>query len=131
MSTWHQDKAGPIAPPTTWTIETNPPNGMRTRMEGFLTRQAAEERLAEWRRAGNGHYSYVIGPPDEKSTREASRRYFLCGTRAVIRPQERGAYRVVCATCGAGGSVPRMSLDRATEAATRDSGKPCNACGAS
>ena len=70
MSTWHQDKAaregrGPAAP-TTWTIETKPPHGMRTRMSGFLTRQAAEERLAEWKRAGNGAYSYVIGPPNER-----------------------------------------------------------------
>lgn len=59
-----------------------------------------------------------------------AKRYYLCGTRAVIRPQERGAYRVVCATCGAGGSVPHTSLPQATKAATRDSGKRCQTCGA-
>lgn len=72
MSTWHQDKAGPIAAPTTWTIETNPPNGMRTRMSGFPTREAAEERLAEWVRNGNGAHSYVIGPPRDYEAERAA-----------------------------------------------------------
>ena len=60
-----------------------------------------------------------------------AKRYYTCGTRTVVRPNPSGAYYVVCATCGAGGSVPHMALAQATKAATRDSGKACKICGAS
>ena len=60
---------------------------------------------------------------------------FVCGTRRVIG--EEGNWRVVCATCGAGGTVrytERLAApgqQSATSACIRDSGRPCRACGAS
>lgn len=59
-------------------------------------------------------------------------RLSVCGTRAVVKLQE-GNYRVVCATCGSGGSVHHSTQESASRAATRDSGRPCPAkhpCGA-
>lgn len=54
---------------------------------------------------------------------------YAIGTRAVVR---RGTsdYRVVCATCDAGGTVRHPTRDCAMRAATRDSALPCRACGA-
>jgi len=57
-------------------------------------------------------------------------RTFVCGTRAVVHLRP-GVWRVVCATCGAGGSVAHMAARDANRAAIRDSNKPCRACGAS
>ena len=56
-------------------------------------------------------------------------REFVCGTRAVVKrgPDD---YRVVCASCGAGGTVRHDIRGNATRAAVRDSNKPCRACGA-
>ena len=71
MSTWHQDKAGPVAAPTKWVIETNPPNEMRTRMT-FPSKEAAEQCLSEWKAAGRGAYSYVIGPPRDYEEERAA-----------------------------------------------------------
>lgn len=60
---------------------------------------------------------------------EANR--FVCGTRAVV---ERGPkdFRVVCATCGAGGSVRFCERKMANHHAIRYSAYPCLApgCGA-
>lgn len=57
-----------------------------------------------------------------------ARREFVCGTRAVLFG--RGRYWVVCATCGAGGTVPYLTAEAAKKAAVRDSNKPCRSCGA-
>jgi len=56
-------------------------------------------------------------------------RVFVCGTRATLRrgPDE---YRVVCATCGRGGTVRHDTREAANRAAVRDSARPCRACGA-
>jgi hypothetical protein len=51
-----------------------------------------------------------------------TRRYFR------YRPDD---WRVVCATCGNGGSVIHKTREAAGHAAARDSGKVCKACGAS
>jgi len=63
-----------------------------------------------------------------------STRMLLCGTRKVIagpKPYEgRDTWRVVCATCGAGGSVRHATYDAAATACIRDSGRRCAACGA-
>lgn len=56
-------------------------------------------------------------------------RTFTVGTRAYGKVAP-GDYRVVCATCGAGGTVAHRTLQSAGAAATRDSGKPCHKCGA-
>ena len=56
-------------------------------------------------------------------------RVFVCGTRAVYRVGSQD-YRVVCATCHAGGSVRHKIPEDADRAAVRDSNKPCKACGA-
>lgn len=57
-------------------------------------------------------------------------RLFVCGTRSV---EQRGPrdFRVVCATCGAGGSVRHDTKKEANSAAVRDSVRHCRACGAS
>lgn len=59
-------------------------------------------------------------------------RVFTCGTRTVV---ERGdpptAWRVICATCEAGGTVLHRTKEAAERAAVRDSNKPCSSCGAS
>ena len=61
-------------------------------------------------------------------------RPFVCGTRRVIADKTRaGIWRVVCASCGGGGSVAHAEREEATKAAVRDSSKPCPArpsCGA-
>lgn len=57
------------------------------------------------------------------------KRYLVIGTRAVIKKEDQ-TWRVVCATCGAGGTVPHRSEALAGHAAARDSNKPCRACGA-
>lgn len=62
---WHQRKAGPLAPPKSWTIVTVSNSG-DSRMTGFPTREAAEARLAEWKKAGRGENSYVIGPTSKR-----------------------------------------------------------------
>jgi hypothetical protein len=56
-------------------------------------------------------------------------RPFTCGTRRAERhgPSD---HRVVCATCGAGGSRQHATREEALTAAVRDSNKPCRACGA-
>lgn len=54
----------------------------------------------------------------------------LCGTRRSVQ-RGPGDYRTVCATCGAGGSVKHATMGAASNAAIRDSNKPCRACGAS
>ena len=54
------------------------------------------------------------------------RRYAI-GTRAIIHRGPRD-YRVVCATCDAGGTVRHDTRDKAFTAAARDSAKPCLAC---
>jgi hypothetical protein len=86
MSTWHQDKAGANAAPSSWTIETNPPGEMRTRMTGFATRAEAEKRLAEWTAAGRGAHSYIIGPgeivPPQPTPRMAAGIYARDGNTA-------------------------------------------------
>ena len=56
-------------------------------------------------------------------------RVFLCGTRAVVRIGLQN-YRVVCATCGNGGSVRHAIPEDADRAAVRDSNRSCRACGA-
>jgi hypothetical protein len=53
---------------------------------------------------------------------------FLCGTKKVLM-DEKGRFRVVCATCGAGGSVPHTK-NEATKACVRDSIRKCANCGA-
>ena len=58
-----------------------------------------------------------------------TRRTFVCGTRAVYRALD-CTYRVVCASCLAGGSVPHSTAEAANHAAVRDSVRPCGACGA-
>jgi hypothetical protein len=54
---------------------------------------------------------------------------FLCGTRTVKR-RGPGDFRVVCATCYAGGTVKHPTMSDATKACVRDSNKTCRACGA-
>ncbi len=57
---------------------------------------------------------------------------FVCGTRRVVSAGPgTHEWRVVCATCGAGGTVLHPSRENATHACVRDSDKPCRACGAS
>lgn len=69
----------------------------------------------------------VVGRSEVRLHEPAPR--FVCGTRAVER-RGPGDFRVVCATCGAGGTVKHATMDEATHAAVRDSNKPCRACGA-
>ncbi len=59
----------------------------------------------------------------------ASPRVFVCGGRAVVRrgPDD---FRVVCATCDAGGTVKHRTDAAAVSAAIRDSARGCRACGA-
>lgn len=55
---------------------------------------------------------------------------FVCGTRAVVRrgPHD---FRVVCATCGGGGSRPYHTRSEASSAAVKSSARPCPVkCGA-
>jgi hypothetical protein len=54
---------------------------------------------------------------------------YAVGTRAVVEKGPR-EYRVVCATCDAGGTVRYESKDAALRAAIRDSNRPCAVCGA-
>ena len=56
-------------------------------------------------------------------------RQTLCGTRKTVR-RGAGDYRVVCATCGGGGTIKHATSKRAAHAAIRDSNKPCSTCGA-
>lgn len=53
---------------------------------------------------------------------------FLCGTRRVIGRE--GNWRVVCATCEAGGTVRHYDRDMAIKACMRDSIRRCRSCGA-
>jgi hypothetical protein len=55
---------------------------------------------------------------------------FVCGTRKVIPASAPRTWRVVCATCEAGGTVIHTTRNSATHAAVRDSAKPCRYCGA-
>lgn len=57
-------------------------------------------------------------------------RDFVCGTRRV-KTRGPSDFRVVCATCEAGGSVRHATRQSATSAAVRDSARACAACGAS
>ncbi len=86
MSTWHQNKAGALAAPASWTIETNPPGEMRTRMTGFASRADAEARLAEWVAAGRGAHSYILEPgetvPPQPTPRMAAGIYARDGNTA-------------------------------------------------
>ncbi len=54
---------------------------------------------------------------------------FVCGTRRAFRKGPRD-FRVVCATCDAGGSVKHATQEGAHSAAVRDSGRACRTCGA-
>ena len=54
-------------------------------------------------------------------------RRFVCGTRAVNPDRP---FHVVCATCGAGGTVNHPTMDAAHSAAVRDSNRPCRSCNA-
>lgn len=54
---------------------------------------------------------------------------YAVGTRAYGQAGPRD-WRVVCATCDAGGTVRHETQASAGRAATRDSNKPCAACGA-
>jgi hypothetical protein len=58
------------------------------------------------------------------------KRVFVCGTRAVVEKSSHD-YRVVCATCDGGGTVPSHTKSAASAAAVRDSNKACRKCGAS
>jgi hypothetical protein len=60
-------------------------------------------------------------------------RVFTCGTRTVLAAGNGATitYRVVCATCEAGGTVRHPTLSDATRACVRDSNRLCAACGAS
>jgi hypothetical protein len=44
-----------------WSIVTNPPNGMMTVMS-FPNETEARERLAEWKRNGRAEHCYVQAP---------------------------------------------------------------------
>ena len=60
------------------------------------------------------------------------RTVLLVGTRRVVE-RATGDYRVICATCDKGGTVPHRTSKAAGHAAIRDSNKPCPArpgCGA-
>lgn len=56
-------------------------------------------------------------------------RVFLVGTKAVVNFHYDG-YRVTCATCNTVGTVKHNTKEAAIRAATRDSAKACNTCGA-
>lgn len=58
-------------------------------------------------------------------------REFTCGTRTVIPGPKPNTWRVVCATCEAGGTVIHETKDSATKACVRDSARACTSCGAS
>lgn len=53
---------------------------------------------------------------------------FVCGTRRVVS-RGPGDWRIVCATCGCGGSTRYDRREDVTRAAVRMSGRPCR-CGA-
>ena len=55
---------------------------------------------------------------------------YAIGTRAILPRKPDGTYRVVCATCDAGGTIPHRTREDAFNAAARDSNKPCQTCGA-
>lgn len=55
---------------------------------------------------------------------------FVVGTRRVKPSSKPGRYRVVCAACGAGGSVEHETKEAAMSAAVRDSVRACKTCGA-
>ena len=52
------------------------------------------------------------------------KRIFTCGGKAVV---QRGAndFRVICASCFGGGTVPHETKDSANRVAVRDSGREC------
>lgn len=62
--------------------------------------------------------------------RNQTYRPLVCGTRKTVR-RGPGDFRVVCATCEAGGSTKHNTHELAASAAIRDSNKPCQACRAS
>lgn len=66
---------------------------------------------------------------DRREVVPASLKDFVCGTRRVV-PAPGTGWRVVCATCGAGGSRFHRTRELATRAAVRDSARRCAACGA-
>jgi len=53
----------------------------------------------------------------------------VCGARTVKRAGPRD-FRVVCATCEAGGNWPYVTRQEALRAASRNSDRPCDQCGA-
>lgn len=53
---------------------------------------------------------------------------FVIGARAYFE-KATGDWRVVCATCGGGGSVKHPTQESAGQAAARDSDKRCSICG--
>lgn len=61
---------------------------------------------------------------------KATETRYAIGTRAILPRQADGTYRVVCATCDAGGTVAHPNRSAAWNAAVRDSNKPCRTCGA-
>jgi hypothetical protein len=56
---------------------------------------------------------------------EQPHRRFVCGTRAV---EANNPFRVVCASCGAGGTVKHPTPDAAKSACVRDSNRSCRSC---
>ena len=62
------------------------------------------------------------------STSSHYRYRYAIGTRAIVQ-RKPGDYRVVCASCDAGGTVHHTTQRRAFRAAARDSARACRACG--
>lgn len=56
-------------------------------------------------------------------------RIFTCGTRTVIQKGPHD-FRVVCATCGSGGTQKFAEKEHANTAAVRTSAARCRSCGA-
>lgn len=72
----------------------------------------------------------VFGAWLAKGTTPGAYRPMLCGTKTTERrgPDD---FRVVCATCGAGGSHRYLTHAKASDAAIRASSRACRACVAS
>jgi hypothetical protein len=70
MATWHQLKAeqrnGPIdlRGETGWTVVTDPPNGCRSSMTGFASREDAQAYVdrCEGFRPGESRQCYILAP---------------------------------------------------------------------
>ncbi len=64
----------------------------------------------------------------EEHAMDIGQRYAI-GTRAIVRKAEHD-YRVVCATCDAGGSKRYENHAQAFHAAAESSARKCRVCGA-